>query len=168
MMGAVLWSSEGGSLSLLWRPVSRQVVGLGGRESCGRVKETRAQKTTNELTCWRKKRTKKKNESESFSGRKGKKKKRSLSWWNGHATLKSLLLHFNPTRTEEPRNFCFLGVFTFFFLFFFFVIFKKFPPRGCKRDSAYEAKICIDDFFHFVTTFAPFIIYERAVCKLKK
>ena len=62
----------------------------------------------------------------------------------------------------------FSGGFHIFFLFFFFVIFKKFPPRGCKRDSAYEAKICIDDFFRFVTTFAPFIIYERAVCKLKK
>ena len=111
---------------------------------------------------------KKKTRVKVFLGAKEKKKKRILSWWNGHATLKSLLLHFNPTRTEEPRNFCFLGVFTFFFLFFFFVIFKKFPPRGCKRDSAYEAKICIDDFFRFVTTFAPFIIYERAVCKLKK
>ena len=171
MMGAVLWSSEGGRrkffFSLVATGVTPSCWPRGPRIVWSSQRNARA-KNYKRTHLLKKEEDEKKTRVKVFLGAKEKKKKRILSWWNGHATLKSLLLHFNPTRTEEPRNFCFLGVFTFFFLFFFFVIFKKFPPRGCKRDSAYEAKICIDDFFRFVTTFAPFIIYERAVCKLKK
>ena len=47
--------------------MSRQVIGLGARESCGRVKETRAQKPTDEFTC-QKEEDEKKNGIESFLG----------------------------------------------------------------------------------------------------
>ena len=115
MMGAVLWSSEGGSLSLLWRPVSRQVVGLGGRESCGRVKETRAQKTTNELTCWRKKRTKKKREWKFFWAQRKKKKKEFFLDETGTLHLKASSFISTRHAQKSRATFVFWGFSHFFF-----------------------------------------------------